>query len=471
MVVVLPDWGPELGRALGTLAHGIRHAIDPNREFKERFADAATSNPDLMQNLTDYWHINGSLPPEIARHIPKELLDSIAVNEPSPNAIRTREAIRAAGGLSTGQRVALGQGELLRLSPVQAATQLQTAPLIPEVAGEQPGTVPTTLARAGAARAIGGLTAGQEAADRLKATLAPGAQGYLDEVQAYDKEHGTHYYEQTAAGSYDLLQSEQFRLTVEDRLMYMRLRQQERIDLLHEHEANFWVNKSGGMGSPDLWEYLLYDPKAQQRLQEIRSSGPKNAEDASLLRMQNYRESGGANVERALYIQSVVQRDKLMDAINGNAGKRILPDDDSRRPSDLAALNSELVREGTPFEAFWGPSADGSDSKVKLRFRSRAHKQIEMQPDQVQYGLQQADKAFSGGNLQVQQPRPAGAPQRPTRPAATVTPRPGANNAAGQYDLNTPAGYWEYLRSQDNVSPDSVITNRVRAKFNISTPR
>jgi len=145
-------------------------------------------------------------------------------------------------------------------------------------------------------------------------------------------------------------------MTIEDRLMYMRLRQQDRIDLLHEHESNFWVNKSNGMGSPDLWKYLLYDPKAQGRIQEIRSTGPKNAEDANLLRMQNLRESGESGTERAFYIQSVVQRDKLMDAINGNAGKRILPDDDSRRPSDIAALNSELVREGTPLEAYWGQS-------------------------------------------------------------------------------------------------------------------
>lgn len=465
-VTVLPDWGPELGKALGTLVQGIRHAIDPQREFKKKFSEAATSNPDLLQNLTDYVHINGSLPPEITKFIPKDLLDNIMINEPSPDAIRSREAIRAASRLSTNQRTVLGQSALTGLPPVSAASQLEIAPEVHRLAGQPPGTPPSTLAEAGGQHAISGLTAGNEAADRLKATLAPDAQRWLDTLKQYDSAHGTDYYLKTVAGNYDLLQSEQFRLTMEDRLMYMRLRQQERLDLLHEHEANFWVNDSGGMGSPDLWKYLLYDPKAQGRVQEIRSTGPRNAEDADLLRMQNYRETKGSAHERALYRSSVVMRDTMIDNINGNAAKRILPDDDSKRPVDLAALNSELVREGTPIEAYWGQSPDGT-GKVQLRFRSRAHKQLELQPDQVQQLFQRADRTFSGSNLQVTQPARPGATAPAPKPPATVTPRADAARAATQYDLSTPAGYWEYLRAQDNVSPDSLITLRVRAKFNL----
>lgn len=468
-VTVLPDWGPELGRSLGTLFQGIRHAIDPEREFKKRLTEAvAGGNTDIPQHLTDYFYINGSLPDEITKFIPKDLLNNIYINDPSPDAIRAKAAISASRGLDSGQTNALGQGVLTGMSPVRAAVDLEVAPQIHRLAGQPPGTMPTTLSEAGGQRAISGLSAGNEAVDSLKASLAPAAQGYLDDLKQKDAEnaaagHPTNYYQRTAAEQYDLLRDEHFRMTIDDRLMFMRLRQQDRLDAIAEHEANYWVNKSGGMGSPDLWRYLLYDPKAQQRIQDIRSTGPKNADDAALLRMQNYRESNGANAERAFYTQSVVQRDKLLDAINGNAGRRIMPDDDSRRPSDIAALNSELTREGTPLEAYWGTSPDGS-GKTQLRFRSRAHKQIEIQPEQVQYALQQADKAYSGSGLQVQQPRPEGAATPKPKPPATVTHTP---QATQRYDMSTPAGYWEYLRSQDSVTPDSVITNRVRAKFNL----
>jgi len=472
-VTVLPDWGPQLAKALANLGQGLGDIINPNAEFQNKFKEAvAGGDTGIMQRLTDYIHINGSLPPEIAKLVPKNLIDSLYINEPSPEAIRARAAIRANRGLSPGQTNVLGQSVLTGLPPTTAAVQLEEAPMISRLAGQPPGTVPTTLAEAGGQRALSGLSAGNEAADALKASLAPVAQSYLDDLKQKDAEntaagHPTNYYQRAAAEQYDLLRDEHFRLTIDDRLMFMRLRHQDQIDAIKEHESNYWVNKSGGMGSPDLWRYLLYDPKAAQRLQEIRSSGPKNAEDATLLRMQNYRASDGANAERAFYTQSLVQRDKLFDAINGNPTKRIAPDDESRRPSDLAALNVELTREGVPIEAFWGQSADGSDTKTKLRFRLRLHKQIEVPPEQLQQAIQQADKTFSGSNLNIQQSRPAGAKQQAPRPAVTVTPRSGTNNAAGQYDLNTPAGYWEYLRSQDNVAPDSVITNRVKAKFNI----
>src|SRR5882762_7768713 len=99
-VTVLPDWGPELGKALGTLAQGIRHAIDPEREFKKKFSEAVTTNPDLAQHLTDYAHINGGLPPEITKYIPRVFLNSILFNDPSPDVIRTRLEIRPSRGLT-----------------------------------------------------------------------------------------------------------------------------------------------------------------------------------------------------------------------------------------------------------------------------------------------------------------------------------------------------------------------------------
>lgn len=471
-VTVLPDWGPGLGQALGTLAQGIRHAADPEREFKKRFSEAVTTNPDLAQHLTDYAHINGGLPPEITKYIPRDLLDSILVNDPSPEAIRTRLAIRASRGLTPEQNVSAGRGFLLGESPTTAAVQLETAPLVPEMAGQPPGTVPTSLARAGAQRAISGLSAGSEAADRLKATLAPAAQGYLDDLQQKDAEnaaagHPTNYYQRAAAEQYDLLRDEHFRMTIDDRLMFMRLRHQDQLDAIAEHESNYWVNKSGGMGSPELWRYLLYDPKAQQKIQEIRSTGPKNSDDATLLRMQNYRESNGANAERAFYTQSIVQRDKLLDAINGNAGKHIMPDDESRRPSDLAGLNIELTREGVPIEAFWGQSADGSDTKTKLRFRLRYHKQVEVPPEQLQQAMQQADKTFSGSNIQVNQPARPGAAAPTPKPPATVT-HTAPDTSKINTDTTTATGLWNQLRLMSPASvPDSVITNRVKARFNL----
>lgn len=469
-VTVLPDWGPGLGEALGRLAQGIRHAIDPEREMKKRIGEAvASGNTEIPQHLTDYLYTNGSLPPEITKYIPKDLLDSIYIGEPSPDAIRNRAASRAGGNLSPEQNTALGQGVLTGEGPIRGTVGLQVAPEIPKLIGQPPGTEPTTLGEAAAQRAISGLPAGAEAKDSLTASLYPVVQDYLTGLKQKDAEntragHPTNYYQRAAAEQYDLLRDEHFRMTLDDRLMFMRLRHQDQLDAIAEHESNYWVNKSGGMGSPDLWRYLLYDPKSPQRIQEIRTTGPKNAEDATLLRMQNFRDSDGANSERAFYTQSVVQRDRMLDAINGNVGKKIAPDDDSRRPSDLAALNMELAREHTPLEAYWGPSADGSDSKSKLRFRSRAHKNIEIPPEQVQYALQQADRTYSGSGLQVQQPRPAGSVAPPPKPPAQVTH---TAPDTSKYNLATPAGYWQYLRDQDSVSPDSVITNRVRAKFNL----
>lgn len=416
-VTVLPDWGAQLGKALSQLGSGIADIKDPYLDFKDKFKQAdISSGGKLSQGLTDYNYINGYIPSAISRMIPKDLLNAALINEPSPNALKEHEAQRAFRALSGSQRVSLGQGTLLGTSPANAAVQLR----VPDVINQVPGTVPQTLSEAGAQRLVSGMSAGSEAADAIKAGMAPAAQTWLNLTQQYDAEHGTNYYLRTAAQAYDLLQDEQWRMTLQDRMALMNERQQDRLDVLHEHEANWWLNKSGGLGSPDLWKKLLYDPKMQDRLDSIRQTGPKTAEDRDLWQMQLYREGAGSNAERASYMASVVTRDKMIEYINGNPSKRTPPDDDSRRPGDIAALNAELIRENTPFEAYWGKSPDGSGD-TQLRFRSRAHKQLEVTPDQIYVGLQQADRKFTGQNLQVQIPRTQGQGAPAPKPTGTVT--------------------------------------------------
>lgn len=422
-VTVLPDWGPQLAQALAQLGSAVGTIANPYGEVREQFRRAAIANPKLIQNLADFTYENSYLPQSMVKLIPRDILDSIFAAEPSPEAYRRKQASLAAGKLSPEQATSIGQSELTGLAPTTAAIQLGQASLVPSVLQQAPGTEPTTLAEAGIQRTLGGLTAGQEAADRIKARLGPVAQQFLDRAKQYDAEHHTDFYQRMAADAFGLLDDEQYRMSMADRLLLMDERQQDRLEAIHEHAGIAWFNKSGGVGDPDLWVKLLYDPKTQKRVEEIRSTGPKTPEDRELLQMQSYREGRGQAMERADYMASVMTRDKMFEFINGNPAKRILPDDDTRRPGDIAALNAELARERTPFEAYWGPSPDGS-GKVQLRFRSRQHKNVEATSEQVFAGLQQADRALSGANLQIQQPRPAGAAAPTPKPPAQVTSKP-----------------------------------------------
>lgn len=471
-VVTLPDWGAQLGHALAQLGSGAANIANPHHEFQEKFREAITADSSIMQRLADLTLTNGFLPPGIARLIPRDLQDAIFSMEASPEAHKRKAAVDAIGNFTSAERVAFSRGEALGMAPSVAATELAVAHEIPRVAQQAPGTVPTTLAELGAQRRVGGGSPGAVAADILTAKLSQPAQDWLAKIKQYDAEHGTDYYQRTAAEHFSLLDEEQNRLSMADRILLLNMHQQDRIETIQIHEADSRYNQSGSLGSPELWRALLYDPKTQRRVEEIRSTGAKTAEDRDLLRMENYRRSSGERQERASYINSVVTRDMLFDKINGNPAKKILPDDDTRRPGNLAALNAELIFEHTPFEAYWGTSPDGS-GKTQLRFRSRLHKNIEVPPDQVFNGFQQADRVFDGSGLSVEQPKPEGAAGPKPKPPAQVTHSPvgpppsRVTPPAINPDTLGPADLWEYLKRANPQLPDSVITSMVRAKRGI----
>lgn len=472
-VVTLPDWGAQLGHALAQLGSGAADIVNPHHEFQEKFREAFAANPAIGQKLADLTLTNTFLPSVYMKLLPRDVLDAVFATEPSPEAYRQKAAMDAAALNTNDQRLAIGRSELTGItSPTEAATELAVAPEIPRVAQQAPGTVPTTLAELGAQRRVGGGSPGAVAADILTAKLSQPAQDWLAKIKQYDADHGTDYYQRTAAEHFSLLDEEQNRLSMADRILLLNMHQQDRIETIQIHEADSRYNQSGSLGSPELWRALLYDPKTQRRVEEIRSTGAKTAEDRDLLRMENYRRSSGERQERASYINSVVTRDMLFDKINGNPAKKILPDDDTRRPGNLAALNAELIFEHTPFEAYWGTSPDGS-GKTQLRFRSRLHKNIEVPPDQVFNGFQQADRVFDGSGLNVEQPKPEGAAGPKPKPPAQVThspvgpPPPRVTPPAINPDTLGPADLWEYLKRANPQLPDSVITSMVRAKRGI----
>jgi len=472
--IVLPDWGAQAGEALAKLGSGLADIVNPNRKFHEAIRQAVSTNPEIIQKLADLTLTNTFLPAAYTRMLPRDVLDAVFSTEPTPEAYKQKAAMDRAAQLTNDQRLALGTSRLTGQTATEGALDLVRAPEVPRVAGQAPGTIPTTLAEQGAQRAVGGMTAGQAAADMITAQLGPGAQEFMGVMKQHDAEHGTDFYNRMAAEHFSLLNEEQNRMSMADRILLLNMHQQDRIDTIQMHEADSRYNKSGGMGSPELWRALLYDPKTQRRLEEIRATGPKTSDDRDLIRMESYRRSAGELQERASYMSSVVTRDGLLDNINGNPAKKILPDDDTKRPGDIAAINAELVFEHTPFEAYWGTSPDGSGG-TKLRFRSRAHKQIEVQPDQVFRGFQQADRAFSGEGLDVVQPKPEGAAGAKPKPPAQVTGGPPAGvrpqappaQPAINPDTLSLAKLWEYLRLQNPNAPDSVITNMVRARRNV----
>src|SRR5258706_317809 len=226
-VTVLPDFGAQLGQALARLGSASADIVNPHREFQDKFREAASANPEIIQKLADLTLTNTFLPKIYTRLLPRDVLDAVFSTEPSPEAYKQKAAMDRAALLTNDQRLALGGSVLTGQSATEAAKELVQAPVIPRVAGQAPGTVPTTLAEQGAQRIVGGMTAGQAAADVITAQLSGPAHDWMAAVQQHDAEKGTDYYGRMAAEHFSLLNDEQNRMSMADRILLLNMHQQD----------------------------------------------------------------------------------------------------------------------------------------------------------------------------------------------------------------------------------------------------
>lgn len=401
MTIELPDFGAQLGAALDRLGGGLASIVNPDYKFHKAIREAAAADPTIIQKLADMKLTNGGVIPELyKRRLPKDVLDAINITVPSPTAIRTKAATDRAGTLTPGQNSSLGAAALTGDSMTGAESNMAVASLIPSIAQQEPGTPPRTLAEQGAQQEVGKMSAGRSAADVITAQLGPVAHTYMDGVQEYDAKHKTNFFQRMAAEHFSLLDDPHFLESIAARKEIAGERQEDRLRLIQEHEINHWVNKTG-IGDPDLWRHLLYDgPKMDARMAELRATGPKTAEDRLLLRMQNFRETQGAGIERAYYIASVMDRDKAMERILGNPGKKIAPATDTTRPSYLEELNTVLRRQHVPVIAYWGDAKPNGENKGKitLRFRAASKDQVEIPSNTMYQFIQRADDNFTSNS-------------------------------------------------------------------------
>lgn len=463
MAIMIPDYGADAGAALARLGQGLADIINPDAKFHEAVRDAMVTNIEFGQGLADLkFANNGVLPSIYGKRLPKDVVDAINGLQPSVSAIKAKAAKSGIASLTPEQQTVYAQSLATGEGLLGTARGLAVAPQVAGVAGQAPGTPPTSMAQAGAQEVVAGAPAGRQAADLITAQLTPAAQSWLSDLQRYDAANGTDYYKRVAAEHFSLLDDEHFREAIAARKQLAGERQGDRTDLIHEHEANFWINKSGGLGTPEMWKGLLYDPKVMKHLEEIRASGPKTADDRMLLRMQNYRETQGAAYDRALTLASTVSRDKAIEAIIGNPAKKRPPANNTERPGYLSTLNDELAREGVPVVAFWGKGLpNGQDiSTEKLRFHLRSRDQVEVDADHMYSMLQRSDQSFTTGTAGGFDVPSITTPGRETtqpaaKPTVTLPLKPPA-----KVDK---AVLWESLRKQYPQLPADSITAMVNA--------
>lgn len=337
-IPVAPDWGAALGKAFEGLGSGLEHIADPQVDFHTAFRQAVAENPAIIQNLTDYAHMNnGDLGPG-AKLIPKDLQTQILKGTPTA-AARVHKAVTD-----------------------QLATRLPQHP--EEVA-------------AAASKAVTGENPGAFAEDQTVAGLQPATVDFLNSVKADDQKHGTNNYQRIAAQKYGLLEDQHFQESIAARRDYISMHQQDRVDHFQESEANSWFNKTGGAGSPDIWRDYLYNPTTQQRASKLLSGemSPTNDRDRELIQIATAHNSADTEYQRTHLKASTLFAQSVYKQIVGDPDKKILPADENTRPGLIHTLNQEFAYEGKPVQAVYGyePGVDSTSGIQRVLNRRGLH--------------------------------------------------------------------------------------------------
>lgn len=450
-VSILPDYGQQLGEALAKLGAAGADIINPRHEFQAAFRRAAAADHSIIQRLSDLTLTSGYLPSMYMKLLPRDVLDSIFATEPSPAAYKQRAAARAAGELTPEQNRTVGQGELLGMSPVAAASELQVAPRVPEVANMNPADIPTTAAAQGAARAVSGLTGPQLQAGGLQGELIRDAGTFLSRLTPKEREaigadasveglmNNRHFMESLA------LQRELHRAS--------RAREADNIAERYRYLSANDLRDETGVGNVEDWRTYLYDARARQHAMDA-AAGKVDANDTDvrLLEIDRAHKLIGPTKRRLMLNRTSQAMKDLEDHINGRGTYKGGAAGDDVRPRYIQELNALLqerqIYGGPPVRAIYDKPANvfthmeqqggtiGAAGAVgnwlttspRLMYVTGTGKNLQEVPPDVVLGPVAEQEASS--NTQTQRPQ-------------------------------TRQQLWDQLRRQNPSLPDSVITNMV----------
>lgn len=151
MTTVLPDWGVELGKSIGQALSGIARIKDPDLDFHEKFRQAITTNPEILDNLAGEAFLNNG---QVASShlIPRDVLAQVqkraSKGNVSPEFIKKKAAqdvvhassptqLHPPGGYTQQEWWDLGRAANTGESVGGAASGLATAPHAAAVADAQ----------------------------------------------------------------------------------------------------------------------------------------------------------------------------------------------------------------------------------------------------------------------------------------------------------------------------------------------
>lgn len=391
MAIVLPNFGEQLGKDIAGLGEGLAHIIDPMIDFHTKFRSAIAENPEILQKLTDYAYLNkGDLGPA-GKYIPKDVRESVVKAQPSIDAREHKGLMDAFDSIDPETRKIFLQARSMHTDPLKMTTDPIVIKNIKGAMEKYP-----QLGEFAGVKALTGEGPGAVSKDQMVAELGPRAREYYY-TKMTDEER-----QAAAADEYGLLKDKHFQASLDARYDLFKLRSLNRVDHIHETEANTWYNKSGGVGSPDLWEKYLYDPKIKDRITKLKSGqgGVLTEDDQDYLQIDRARKEAGGQFERAHSKASVDFVRNLFDHISGNEGKKIDPDNENDRAIDLHALNGELNYLGLPYQAMFGQAPPTSEKKgggsifhpfdkysKRLRFINSKTKE-EADPEKILQGLE-----------------------------------------------------------------------------------
>lgn len=349
MTIVLPNFGEQLGKDIAGLGEGLAHIIDPMIDFHTKFRSAIAENPEILQKLTDYAYLNkGDLGPA-GKYIPKDVRESVVKATPSIEARQHRGLTEAFDSIDPEDRQLFLRARAMGVSPIELTADPIKVKGIKAAMEKHP-----QLAEFAGIETLTGKGPGAVSEDELVAEMAPAAREFWAKLSPDEKQ-------MTAAAKNGLLGDIHF----QESLQYRKERSQERVDHYQDSEANSRFNISGGIGSPDGWKKLLYDPRTKARLEKLKSGqgGPLTDDDMELLQMDRAKKEMSAAVERIHNKASTLTLRDAYEHINGNEKKGIAPDDETNRAIDLHAINGELNYRGLPYQAMFGQAPPTSEKK------------------------------------------------------------------------------------------------------------
>lgn len=416
MVQVLPGFAPQVGQDIASIFNSIQHVIDPDFQVKEAIRQKALSDPNYAQQLGNFAYSNpevykklglgkvgdviGSISPDLKSVMEEAQKGYVAKMAKNPNEKLATEAGQRAIYGTTEQEVRMNE-----LKEVSAGLNIALA--------RQRGTLNDQQIQEG---------------NRTLEQLDLQAKGINEATANYPQLKGVNLgqlADNFLAGKVDgnvLSQiystpqlAKPFQELLEIKRYQMQFRNQLRVaeyshGLNRRSLAEELTLRSGGIGTPEMWDKYMSDPATKDRMFQL-AADPKSAktpQDQMLLQMYNSisAKQMGANAKAANQAMAATykillrNKNSLMTPEEAVAALNITFDQLSEQTGDT--YQAQVVSGKTKDTSKWYQRSNSRDTKTIQIIDTKTGKPVE--PGDIAVSSSGVPNNFKGSDIPSQPP-------------------------------------------------------------------